>query len=268
MEIIVLGTGHGTATECYNTCFTINDEEEYFLIDSGGGNGILKQLKKANIELEKIKTIFISHTHMDHILGCIWIIRVLCKKYDKELIDKPVYIYGNDIVIETISELCRLLIPKDFLGLIGNKIKLIVVKEKQEVRILNRKVTFFDINAKKVKQFGFSMLLANNRKFTFIGDEVCSNSTEKYVKNSSWLFTDAYMAGVEAEKYNPIEKHHHGTVKYVAQLCERLNVENAILSHTIDNDLKNRKKVFIEDAKKYYHGKVFVPDDLEKIKLL
>ena len=67
MKIIVLGTGHGTATECYNTCFTIKDEEEYFLIDSGGGNGILKQLKKANIEPEKIKTIFISHIHMDHL---------------------------------------------------------------------------------------------------------------------------------------------------------------------------------------------------------
>ena len=99
MKIIVLGTGHGTATECYNTCFTIKDEEEYFLIDSGGGNGILKQLKKANIEPEKIKTIFISHIHMDHILGCIWIIRVLCKKYFKGLCYKPVYIYGNDIVI-------------------------------------------------------------------------------------------------------------------------------------------------------------------------
>lgn len=89
-----------------------------------------------------------------------------------------------------------------------------------------------------------------------------------YVKNSSWLFADAYMAEEDAEKYNPIEKHHHSTVKYVAQLCERLNVENVILSHTIDNDLKNRKKVFIEDAKKYYNGKVFVPDDFEKIELL
>lgn len=268
MKIIVLGTGHGTATECYNTCFTIKDEEEYFLVDSGGGNGILKQLKKANIELEKIKTIFISHVHMDHILGCIWIIRVLCKKYFKGLCYNPVYIYGNDIVIETISKLCRLLIPKDFLGLIGNKIKLIIVKDKEEVRILSKKVIFFDINAKKIKQFGFSMLLDNNKRFTFIGDETCSKLTEKYVKNSSWLFADAYMAGEKAEQYNPIEKHHHSTVKYVAQLCERLNVENVILSHTIDNDLINRKRVFIEDAQKYYNGKVFVPDDFEKIDLV
>jgi ribonuclease Z len=268
MEITVLGTGHGSATECYNTCFAMKDNDEYFLIDSGGGNEILKQLKRANIELEKIRYIFISHTHMDHILGCIWVIRVLSKKYYKGTYSKPIYIYGNDIVIKTIRELCQLLIPKDFLSLLDDKIKLIEVKEGEEINIFKKKVKFFDINAKKAKQFGFSMSLDNGKVFTFIGDEVCSNLTEKYVKDSCWLFADAYMAGEEAEKYNPIEKHYHSTVKYVAQLCEGLNVENVILSHTMDNDLKNRKETFMEDAQKYYSGKVFVPDDLEKINIL
>lgn len=93
MEITILGTGHGTATECYNTCFAIENEEEFFLVDSGGGNGILKQLKSTDIQLEKIRHIFISHTHMDHILGCIWIIRVLATKYFKRIYSKAIYIY-------------------------------------------------------------------------------------------------------------------------------------------------------------------------------
>ena len=46
-----------------------------------------------------------------------------------------------------------------------------------------------------------------------------------------------------------------------------LNVENVIMSHTVDTDLKNRKKVFSEDAYKYYNGNVFVPDDLEVIEI-
>lgn len=246
----------------------MKSENEYFLVDSGGGIGILRQLKRTNIELEKIRCIFISHIHMDHILGCIWIIRILSKKYFKKEYYEPIYIYGNDIVIKTIRELCQLLIPNDFLNLIDNKIKLIEVKDREEINILKRQVKFFDINAKKAKQFGFSMLLDNEKKFTFIGDEVCSNTTKLWVKDSSWLFAGAYMAGDEAEKYNPIEKHHHSTVKYVALLCERLSVKNVILSHTMDNDLENRKKVFIEDAKKYYNGNVYVPYDLEKMKIL
>ena len=73
------------------------------------------------------------------------------------------------------------------------------------------------------------------------------------------------MAGKEAEEYNPIQKHHHSTVKFVAELCAEFNVKNVIMSHTVDTDLKNRKKIFTEDAHKYYNGNVFVPDDLEVI---
>ena len=232
-----------------------------------GGIGILKQLKDSKIDLKAIRYIFISHTHMDHILGCIWIIRVLSKQYFKKLYTKPIYIYGNDSVIYTIRELCKLLIPKDFLPLIDDKIKLIKVKDGEERDILNKKIIFFDTNANKVKQFGFSMLIENKKYFTFLGDEACSETSEKYVKNSFWLFADAYMAGDEAEKYNPIKKHHHSTVKYVAQLCERLNVKNVILSHTIDNNLKKRKKIFTNDAMKYYNGNILVPDDLERIEI-
>ena len=81
MKITILGTGHGTATECYNTCFTISDNKEYFLIDSGGGNGIIKQLKDAKINIEDLTNIFISHKHSDHILVAFWLIRIISKKY-------------------------------------------------------------------------------------------------------------------------------------------------------------------------------------------
>lgn len=40
-KIIILGTGNAAVTKCYNTCFAIQNEDEYFLVDTGGGNGIL-----------------------------------------------------------------------------------------------------------------------------------------------------------------------------------------------------------------------------------
>ena len=45
-------------------------------------------------------------------------------------------------------------------------------------------------------------------------------------------------------------------------------MEKNLTNQKIDNDLINRKRVFIEDAQKYYNGKVFVPDDFEKIDLV
>ena len=267
MRITILGTGHGTAINCYNTCFTLDNGKEYFLIDTGGGNGILKQLSDSNIDVAKIKNIFISHTHTDHIMGVVWMIRFIGRKYLVENYTEPFKIYGNNEVIHAIRQMCSAVLPNKFTELLDKEIKLIEVDTGDCVEILDKKVEFFDINARKVKQTGFILWLNEYSKFTFIGDEVCQTSTEKYVENSKWLFADAYMAGKEAEEYNPIKRHSHSTVKFVAELCERLNVKNVIMSHTIDTDLKNRKKTFTEDAMKYYNGNVFVPDDLDTIEI-
>ncbi len=268
MKITVLGTGHGTAINCYNTCYTLSENNEYFLVDAGGGNGILKQLADSNIDIRNIKNMFISHTHTDHIMGAIWIIRFVGRKYLVEEFDNTFNIYGNKDVINAIKQMSYAVLPPKFTDLLEDKIKLIEVDTGSKAVILNKKVDFFDINARKVKQTGFSIWLNEKEKFTFIGDETCQESTEKYVENSKWLFADAYMCGQEAEEYNPIKRHSHSTVKFVAELCERLNVKNVIMSHTIDTDLKNRKKCFTEDAQKYYHGNIFVPDDLEEIEIV
>ena len=50
MELIMLGTGNAMVTRCYNTCFVLSEKDDYFLVDGGGGNGILHQLKHAGID--------------------------------------------------------------------------------------------------------------------------------------------------------------------------------------------------------------------------
>ena len=264
-SVVFLGTGHANATECFNSCFAITQDKNVFLVDSGGGNGILKQLKESKINLESIRTIFISHKHLDHILGVIWIIRVLSKKYFKNEISSPLYIYGNDIVIHTIHSLIDIFLPDDFKSIINSKIILKIVKNNDETIVLNRKIKFFDLHAKKTSQYGFVFEYEKNKNFCFIGDEAYSQKSMEYVNNCEYLCADAYMCGEEAERYNPIEKHHHSTVKYISNIAEQLNIKNLILLHTIDNNLSNRKKEFTKDAKLYYNGNIIVPDDLETI---
>lgn len=263
MKITILGTGHGTATECYNTCFVIDNGTDYFLVDAGGGNGILKQLKDANIDLENLTNIFISHTHSDHILGVFWLIRVISRKYVVEDYEKEHFIYGNDQVIKALRKITEILLPEKFLKFIDNKIKFIEVKDGECIKILNKNCTFFDIQSDDAKQYGFYMELDKNRKFTFIGDESCKESTKKYVNGSDWLFADAYKP--ELKDFETGKKYRHSTVKFVAELCQEQKVKNVILSHTLDDDLKNRKQKYTEVAKKYFNGNVFVPNDLEII---
>ena len=75
-ELYVFGTGNAQATHCYNTCFAIKDGDEFFMVDAGGGNGILGILEKMNVDMAHIHHIFVTHEHTDHVSG----LRVLLKK--------------------------------------------------------------------------------------------------------------------------------------------------------------------------------------------
>ena len=69
-KIIMLGTGSAMVTDCYNTCFLLKSENDCLLVDAGGGNGILSAIKKSGIAWNSIKTMFITHSHTDHIFRC------------------------------------------------------------------------------------------------------------------------------------------------------------------------------------------------------
>ena len=69
-ELIYLGTGAAMNTDCFTTALLLRDglKGRHFLMDTGGGNGILHRLRQADIPPEAITDVFISHHHTDHIL--------------------------------------------------------------------------------------------------------------------------------------------------------------------------------------------------------
>ena len=83
MEAIILGTGNAQATKIYNTCLIIENRGERLLVDGGGGNGILKILEEKEIPLSSINSLFITHAHIDHLLGAVWIIRRISEEINK-----------------------------------------------------------------------------------------------------------------------------------------------------------------------------------------
>lgn len=48
-ELIMLCTGNVMVTKCYNTCFLIKNNNEYMMVNFGGGNGVMVQLEKLEI---------------------------------------------------------------------------------------------------------------------------------------------------------------------------------------------------------------------------
>lgn len=49
---------------------------------------------------------------------------------------------------------------------------------------------------------------------------------------------------------------------------EQLHAKNLVLYHTQDNLLPLRKNKYLLEGGQYYHGNLYVPDDLEIIPLL
>ena len=57
-KIIMLGTGNGGTLDLYNTCFVVENNNQNFLVDTGGSIEIIRRLKQSNIDYKTIKHIF------------------------------------------------------------------------------------------------------------------------------------------------------------------------------------------------------------------
>ena len=181
-QLYVFGTGNAIVTRCYNTCFAIkNSDGEYFMVDTGGGNGILRILEDMNVDMKRIHHIFLTHEHTDHLLGIVWLVRMISVLMKKELYDGNLYIYCHEDLVETVTTVCRLTLQPKFFKAIGDTIHLVAVKDGETRQILNWPVTFFDIHSTKAKQFGFTMTLEQGRRLTCAGDEPYNPLCEKFV---------------------------------------------------------------------------------------
>lgn len=266
-KLVVLGTGNGGSTNCYNTCFALKKDNEYFIVDGGGGNQILNNLKELNIDLSSIHNIFLSHNHLDHIIGVLWLIRVIGVRIARNRdYSGNLNVYASDESMEALTVLVNMLAPSIVKEIWGTKIILHTIIEGEEVEILNCKTTFINIQAKKEKQFGFKMEVSNNKYLTFLGDEPFNKSLYEVAKDSDWLLHESFCLYTEENTYHAYEKG-HCTVKEASENANMLNAKNLILWHTMDNDLENRKKVYTNEAKQYFDGNVFVPNDWDVIEL-
>ncbi|XCP83568.1 MBL fold metallo-hydrolase [Roseburia hominis] len=262
MKLTIFGTGNADVTECFNTCFALSEEHRHFLVDAGGGNKILKVLKDARIPVEEIHDIFITHEHIDHLLGVIWLVRIIGQKINQGKYQGELRIYCHAGLASTIRTIAELTIIEKVTRHIGERILLIPLESGEQKEIIGCPVTFFDIESTKAKQFGFTMLLPSGTKLSCCGDEPYNECEYEYVKESDWLMHEAFCLYAQRDQFKPYEKH-HSTVKEACELAERLKVPNLILYHTEEKNLKNRKEWYTEEGKQYYHGNLYVPDDME-----
>ena len=104
MKLTMLGTGNALVTECYNTCFVLSDGNDHFMVDGGGGMTVLHQLKYAGLDWRQMRTIFVTHKHIDHLLGIIWMMRMICQHMREGTYEGEATIYAHDEVIALLRD--------------------------------------------------------------------------------------------------------------------------------------------------------------------
>lgn len=265
MQLTMLGTGSASVTNYYNTCFVLTKNNEHFLVDAGGGNQILKILAEQNIDITELNHIFITHSHTDHILGAVWLVRMIGQAINYDGCEKQFNIYCHDEAAAALKAICCATLPASVTKHFDEKIKMHILKDGDSYTILDCNTEFFDILSDKTKQFGFIMDI-DGKKLCCCGDEPLQTSLFDKVKGCKWLMHEAFCLYSERDIFKPYQKF-HSTVKDACETAEKLGAENLILYHTEDTHIADRRSLYTNEGKPYYSGNIFVPEDMEIISL-
>ena len=269
-QITMLGTGNATVSQIYNTCFVLQTPSTLMLVDAGGGNGILAQLKKVNVRISDIHHLFVTHAHTDHVLGVIWVIRMVaqCKGYEGLL-----HVYGNDKVMKVIKTIIDMILAKKQLAKVAERVVFHQLEDGDSFEVGDMKLECFDIQSTKEKQFGFRAELPSSSDesgkplvLACLGDEPYNEQNRRYIVGADWMMCEAFCLYADRDTFKPYEKC-HSTALDAGKLAEELGVKNLILYHTEEKTLANRKENYTREAAENFKGRIFVPDDLEVIEL-
>ncbi len=199
-------------------------------------------------------------------MGILWMVRMICQFMYQGDYKGEAFIYSHREILDLIRDIAGKLLQEKEAAFIDKGLQLVEVSDGERMNIIGHEVGFFDIGSTKAKQYGFFMEIEREKKIVCCGDEPLKTQAEKYAAGCEWLLHEAFCLDYESDIFHPYEKH-HCTVKDACETAERLGAKNLILYHTEDKNLTNRKTLYKEEGLKYYHGSLYIPDDLETIEL-
>lgn len=200
MKVEMIGTG-AIFTRYNSSCALINDN---MLLDVP--NGTLKQLLKKECEVEKIRTIVITHMHGDHIadLPFLLLYLVLYKK-----VQETITILGPKGIEKIVKNLFNDYYYK--IELIKDRVKYIEVENEKEYEVNQYDIKAFSVLHGELKTvYGYVV----NHQLGFSGDTGLCDGLEKIVKESDISIVDSSRivgnndhAGINDIEY--LEKKYH-----------------------------------------------------------
>ncbi|GAX86958.1 conserved hypothetical protein [Lebetimonas natsushimae] len=240
MQIEVLGSYGNKDKEKYSTCFKIDDS---IIIDAGN---IINEVKN----LEKIKHIFLTHPHFDHIVDIPFLIDLIYSK-----IRNPINIYGNKETIESLKNFIfndKTWPEFQNINLINSykkTIKFVEIEANKPIIVHNNEILPFTVDH-TVTTFGYLI----NQKYLISGDTALCENLIKTINN----FKPQHLileCSFPNRMKNLAEISKHMTPQDIFKLINKLNYKPKIyiyhikplFKNEIEKELKNLNVTILDD---------------------
>ena len=226
-KVICLGIGSNSFGKLNTVSFAVETEADWILIDCGPDTP--RQVQGAGIPFEKIKTVILTHSHMDHCLGLPYLMfgrhLSLMSKFKSGEETPDLCIVSEDSLWENILGIVKSLhpeIPKLTYGT-----KHIEITSSAAIEINNIKLETVRTEH-TVSSFGVKLSDKNGIAFAYSSDTIPSNSFEELAKGSNCVVVEG-MVPEEASMFAKATK--HSTVTEAGEAAKRINCQATYLAH-------------------------------------
>ena len=298
MELVTLGTGGGPSVrlERAQTSSAIVIGEDIYLIDSA--DGVLRQLAGADLPVERIKAVFITHHHFDHNgdLGAL-----LVQRWLFHYARPPIEVIGPPMTREMVThlakafratELAPIIIGTTEIPGIAQTVKATdipgdlqtpaVIYQDANVRVsavLNNHYHFLPGSAAAAAARSYAFRFDTpDRSITFTGDTGPSERVAQLARGSDVLVSEVIdmermerlLRSADRDDF-PIEeliehlRKDHLTPTQVGELAASAGVKEVILHHLVPgSDGETDLSVYTKGIDRHFKGPVRVARDLER----
>ncbi len=220
-RVILLGTGDPLNGERAQSCLAVPlAGNETMLVDASSGTVVLRQLEAASIALERVRHLFVTHRHFDHVGGLAPLLTALAAVPDASLT-----VHATPATLATLRELLALTIP-GVEGWLGERLGWRGLTPGEPVGASDAEVTPFEVDH-GLECVGFR-IERDGSAMTFAADTRPCENVVRYAKGADLLVHEAYGLESNAEQAHAFG---HSTAAEAGRAAREAGVGCLVLTH-------------------------------------